>query len=86
MSPQDVPPGLDGPEHDQPSSLNERDLELLRHVADGMSTRRISAVMSVTTNTTRTRMRRVQRKLAVLRPPTGGAAAGIAGRAALGVL
>jgi DNA-binding CsgD family transcriptional regulator len=46
------------------SSLNARDLELLRHLADGMSTGGIAAAMSVTTNTARTRIRRVQRKLA----------------------
>jgi DNA-binding CsgD family transcriptional regulator len=44
--------------------LNERDLELVAHLADGMSTGRISEVMSVTSNTTRTRIRRIQRKLA----------------------
>ena len=44
-------------------SLNERDLELLRHLADGRSTGQIAAAMSVTSNTTRTRIRRVQRKL-----------------------
>jgi DNA-binding CsgD family transcriptional regulator len=44
--------------------LNEGDLELLRLLADGRSTRQIAAAMSVTSNTTRTRMRRIQRKLA----------------------
>jgi DNA-binding CsgD family transcriptional regulator len=47
--------------------LNERDLELLRHLSDGLSTERIAAAMAVTSNTTRTRIRRVQRKLVVSR-------------------
>lgn len=46
-------------------SLTARDLELLRHLADGRSTGQIAAAMSVTGNTTRTRIRRVQRKLVV---------------------
>jgi DNA-binding CsgD family transcriptional regulator len=48
-------------------ALNERDLELLHHLANGMSTGRIAVAMSVTTNTARTRIRRVQRKLAAAR-------------------
>ena len=48
-------------------SLTSRDLELLRHLADGRSTGQIAAAMSVTGNTTRTRIRRVQRKLVVAR-------------------
>jgi len=48
-------------------SLTTRDLELLRHLADGRSTGQIAAAMSVTGNTTRTRIRRVQRKLVVAR-------------------
>jgi DNA-binding CsgD family transcriptional regulator len=47
--------------------LNERDRELLRHLADGKSTPQIAAAMSVTSNTARTRIRRVQRKLATVR-------------------
>jgi DNA-binding CsgD family transcriptional regulator len=47
--------------------LNERDRELLRHLADGKSTPQIAAAMSVTSNTARTRIRRVQRKLATAR-------------------
>jgi DNA-binding CsgD family transcriptional regulator len=47
--------------------LNERDLALLRHLADGRSTPQIAAAMSVTGNTVRTRIRRVQRKLAASR-------------------
>jgi DNA-binding CsgD family transcriptional regulator len=47
--------------------LNEGDRQLLRLLADGRSTGQIAAAMSVTSNTTRTRIRRVQRKLAVAR-------------------
>jgi DNA-binding CsgD family transcriptional regulator len=50
---------------DGASGLNERDLELLRHLADGKSTPQIAAAMSVTSNTARTRIRRVKRKLAI---------------------
>jgi DNA-binding CsgD family transcriptional regulator len=49
------------------SGLTSRDLELLGHLADGRSTGQIAAAMSVTGNTTRTRIRRVQRKLVVAR-------------------
>jgi DNA-binding CsgD family transcriptional regulator len=51
------------PRHAAPI-LNEGDLQLLRHLVDGRSTAQIAAAMSVTSNTTRTRIRRVQRKLA----------------------
>jgi len=51
-------------ESDPPSALNDRDVALLRHLADGKSTARTAAAMSVTTNTVRTRMRRVRDKLA----------------------
>jgi DNA-binding CsgD family transcriptional regulator len=47
------------------SSLNAGDLELLRHLEHGMSTSQIAAAMFVTSNTTRGRIRRVERKLAV---------------------
>ena len=50
----------------EPSTgLSDRDLELLRHLADGRSTPQIASAMSVTSNTARTRIRRVQRKLAL---------------------
>jgi DNA-binding CsgD family transcriptional regulator len=52
---------------DGATRLNERDHELLRHLADGKSTPQIAAAMSVTSNTARTRIRRVQRKLATAR-------------------
>jgi DNA-binding CsgD family transcriptional regulator len=45
--------------------LSDRDRELIRHLAAGRSTSQIAAAMSVTSNTTRTRIRRVQGKLAV---------------------
>jgi DNA-binding CsgD family transcriptional regulator len=44
--------------------LNERDREVLRHLAAGRSTQQIAAALAVTTNTARTRIRRVQRKFA----------------------
>lgn len=49
----------------RPSALNARDRELLRHLADGWSTARIAAGMSVSTNTARTRIRRITAKLGV---------------------
>ena len=62
-------PAVDGGARhpDGAPGLNERDLELLRHLADGRSTPQIAAAMSVTSNTARTRVRRVQRKLATAR-------------------
>jgi DNA-binding CsgD family transcriptional regulator len=45
--------------------LNARDVELLRHLAAGRSTAQTAAAMSLTTNTVRTRIRRVEAKLAV---------------------
>lgn len=62
-------PSVDGEVRypDGAPGLNERDLELLRHLADGKSTHQIAAAMSVTSNTARTRIRRVQRKLATAR-------------------
>jgi DNA-binding CsgD family transcriptional regulator len=48
-------------------ALNARDLELLRNLADGRSTAEIAAAMSLTSNTIRTRIRRVQRKLVAAR-------------------
>jgi DNA-binding CsgD family transcriptional regulator len=52
---------------DGAQGLNERDLEMLRHLADGKSTSQVAAAMSVTSNTARTRIRRVQCKLAAAR-------------------
>jgi DNA-binding CsgD family transcriptional regulator len=45
--------------------LTARDRELLRHLGEGRSTSQIAAAMSVSTNTARTRIRRVSAKLAV---------------------
>ena len=45
-------------------TLTDRDVELLRYMAEGRSTSQIAAAMSVTSNTARTRIRRVQGKLA----------------------
>jgi DNA-binding CsgD family transcriptional regulator len=56
------PPGIGDSLH--PGGAPGLNLELLRHLADGRSTPQIAAAMSVTSNTARTRLRRVQRKLA----------------------
>jgi DNA-binding CsgD family transcriptional regulator len=45
--------------------LTDRDRELVRHLADGRSTAQIAAAMSVSSNTARTRIRRVSGKLSV---------------------
>jgi DNA-binding NarL/FixJ family response regulator len=47
------------------SALNRRDIEVLRCLAVGNSTGHIAAVLSVSTNTVRTRIRRIQSKLDV---------------------
>jgi len=46
--------------------VSARDLELLRRLADGLSTARIAAAMSITTNTVRTHIRRLEHKLSVV--------------------
>jgi DNA-binding CsgD family transcriptional regulator len=43
--------------------LTERDLEALRHLAAGHSTAAIAAAMSISTNTVRTRIHRLQNML-----------------------
>jgi DNA-binding CsgD family transcriptional regulator len=45
------------------ASLTGRDLEALRHLAAGRSTGAIAAAMSVSSNTVRTRIHRLQDKL-----------------------
>lgn len=45
--------------------LSDRDRELLTHLAQGRSTAQIARAMSISTNTVRTRVRRVSGKLAV---------------------
>jgi DNA-binding CsgD family transcriptional regulator len=62
--PSPLPRRGDDPPGGSPA-LTARDVELLRHLADGRSTAQIAAAMSVTSNTARTRIRRVQGKLAV---------------------
>jgi ATP/maltotriose-dependent transcriptional regulator MalT len=47
------------------SGLSCRDVEVLRCLAAGASTARIAAVQSVSSNTVRTRIRRIQGKLHV---------------------
>ncbi|MGY1592441.1 response regulator transcription factor [Geodermatophilus sp. SYSU D00965] len=55
--------------------LTDRDVELLRHLAEGRSTAQIAAAMAVTSNTARTRIRRVRGKLAAAGRPQVVAAA-----------
>src|SRR4051794_19495204 len=45
------------------SSLNPRDRELLAHLRDGRSTTQIAAAMAVSTNTVRSRVRRLARTM-----------------------
>ena len=45
------------------ASLTGRDLEVLHHLAAGRSTAAIAAVMSISTNTVRTRIHRLQNRL-----------------------
>ena len=45
--------------------LGARDVELLQHLAAGRSTAQIARAMSISGNTVRTRVRRVQGKLSV---------------------
>jgi len=56
-------PAAEEPGARAPATLNRRDLELLRRLADGQSIAAIAAAMSISRNTARTRIRRVQRKL-----------------------
>ena len=48
-----------------PSALNPRDVAVLRCLADGRSTAEIATSLSVTGNTARTRIRRLEAKLHV---------------------
>ena len=45
--------------------LNDRDVELLRHLAAGRSTSQIARAMAISGNTVRTRIHRVTAKLEV---------------------
>ena len=47
------------------AALNRRDIEVLRCLANGNSTAQIAASLSVSSNTARTRIRRLQVKLDV---------------------
>jgi DNA-binding CsgD family transcriptional regulator len=47
------------------AALNLRDLEVLDRLAEGASTAGVAAALSISGNTARTRIRRVQRKLDV---------------------
>jgi DNA-binding CsgD family transcriptional regulator len=57
----DVP----APVHNGDATLNPRDLQVLGCLAEGRSTARIASALSVSRNTARTRIRRVQRKFDV---------------------
>ncbi|MGY1712551.1 LuxR C-terminal-related transcriptional regulator [Geodermatophilus sp. SYSU D00758] len=63
------------------AALNSRDLEVLRCLGQGRSTTQIASTLSVSRNTARTRIRRVQAKLAV-----DGRAAAVQAARDLGVL
>jgi DNA-binding NarL/FixJ family response regulator len=53
------------PRHPGAPDLNPRDLTVLDHLAEGTSTAGIASALSISGNTARTRIRRVQRKLDV---------------------
>jgi DNA-binding NarL/FixJ family response regulator len=61
QTPCDVP----APVRDGAAILNPRDLQVLECLAEGGSTARIASALSVSRNTARTRIRRVQRKMGV---------------------
>ena len=46
-------------------ALNQRDVEVLEYLADGQSTSQIAGHLAVSSNTARTRIRRVQTRLDV---------------------
>src|SRR5688500_1838334 len=48
---------------DSASTLSDRDLQVLECLASGHSTAQIAAVLSVSSNTARTKIRRIQGKL-----------------------
>ena len=53
------------PVHDVTTTLNSRDLLVLEGLAEGRSTAAIAADLSISSNTARTRIRKVQRKFGV---------------------
>lgn len=52
-------------DQDPAVALSSRDVEVLGYLADGRSTAQIAGQLAVSTNTARTRIRRVQARLAV---------------------
>ena len=62
---QQRPPVENHTRPDPLSALNGRDIQVLRCLAAGNSTTQIAAVLFVSRNTVRTRIRRIQGKLAV---------------------
>jgi DNA-binding CsgD family transcriptional regulator len=59
------PPVRNSSHADPLSALSGRDIDVLRHLADGRSTAQIAAILTVSGNTARTKIRRVQGKLDV---------------------
>jgi len=55
---------IDRARSERVAALTEADLEALRLLGAGSSTAQIAAAMSVSTNTVRTRIRRIRTKLA----------------------
>ena len=55
----------DSARQDGAPALTDRDLEALRHLADGRSTAQIATAMAISSNTVRTRVHRIKDKLAV---------------------
>jgi ATP/maltotriose-dependent transcriptional regulator MalT len=58
-------PPEDSTRMDSASALNHRDIQVLTCLADGDSIAQIATVLSVSRNTVRTRLRRIQGKLDV---------------------
>jgi DNA-binding CsgD family transcriptional regulator len=61
----EVPGPADSVRSGRVASLNGRDVEVLRCLADGRSTSEIAGLLDVSSNTARTRIRRVQARLDV---------------------
>ena len=61
----ELPRDAGGRDHPEARALSPRDLQILDYLAEGRSTAGIAAALSVTGNTARTAIRRVQRKLDV---------------------
>lgn len=59
------PRDADGHDHTEALALNARDLRILDYLAEGRSTAGIAQELSVSGNTARTKIRRLQRKLDV---------------------